>query len=269
MTDREPRLRCLSLGAGVQSTTMALMAAHGEIGPMPDAAIFADTGWEPKAVYEHLDRLEKALPFPVHRVSAGNIRDAIIVSKNPSGRFAAVPWFTSNGGMGRRQCTREYKVEPIARQQRALLGYRPRQRIPVGSAEVWIGISTDEAIRIKPSFKRWQINRWPLIEKGMSRRDCEAWLSARGWSAPKSACLGCPYHSDAQWRAIRDGSPEEWADVVEVDRLLRDGGTVRGMRHHQFMHRSLKPIGEVDLSTAEERGQGDLFGNECEGMCGV
>lgn len=28
------RLRALSLGAGVQSTTMALMAAQGEIGPM-------------------------------------------------------------------------------------------------------------------------------------------------------------------------------------------------------------------------------------------
>lgn len=31
--------RALSLGAGVQSTTLALMAAHGEIGPMPDCAI--------------------------------------------------------------------------------------------------------------------------------------------------------------------------------------------------------------------------------------
>jgi hypothetical protein len=41
----------LSLGAGVQSTTLALMAAHGEVGPMPDCAIFADTCWEPKAVY--------------------------------------------------------------------------------------------------------------------------------------------------------------------------------------------------------------------------
>jgi hypothetical protein len=28
----------------VQSTTLALMAAHGEIGPMPDCAIFADAG---------------------------------------------------------------------------------------------------------------------------------------------------------------------------------------------------------------------------------
>lgn len=69
------RLRVLSLGAGVQSTTLALMAAHGEIGPMPDCAIFADTGWEPQAVYEYLEWLTSGnvLPFPVHIVSAGNI----------------------------------------------------------------------------------------------------------------------------------------------------------------------------------------------------
>ena len=46
------QLRVLSLGAGVQSTTLALMAAHGEIGPMPDCAIFADTGWEPRIPFE-------------------------------------------------------------------------------------------------------------------------------------------------------------------------------------------------------------------------
>ena len=47
-------LNVLSLGAGVQSSTLALMAAHGEIEPMPDCAIFADTGDEPKDVYEWL-----------------------------------------------------------------------------------------------------------------------------------------------------------------------------------------------------------------------
>jgi hypothetical protein len=35
-------LRVLSLGAGVQSTTLALMAAEGKL-PGLDAAIFADT----------------------------------------------------------------------------------------------------------------------------------------------------------------------------------------------------------------------------------
>ncbi len=51
--DKEPLIRILSLGAGVQSSTMALMADQGAFGKKPDAAIFADTGWEPEPVLEH------------------------------------------------------------------------------------------------------------------------------------------------------------------------------------------------------------------------
>lgn len=47
-------IHVLSLGAGVQSSTLAFLAAHGVVEPMPALAIFADTGWEPKAVYEWL-----------------------------------------------------------------------------------------------------------------------------------------------------------------------------------------------------------------------
>ena len=65
--------RFLSLGAGVQSSTLALMIAHGELEPV-EAAIFADTGWEPRKVYEWLDWLEQQLPFPVYRVQHGNLR---------------------------------------------------------------------------------------------------------------------------------------------------------------------------------------------------
>lgn len=88
------RLRAISLCAGVQSTTLALMAAHGEIGPMPDCAIFADTGWEPRAVYDHLAWLMsgKVLPFPAHIVSAGNIRDELAGAAD-GGRWASIPAF--------------------------------------------------------------------------------------------------------------------------------------------------------------------------------
>lgn len=56
MSESKP-LHIISLGAGVQSTTLALMAAGGGLTPMPDCAIFADTGEEPSAVYRHLDWL--------------------------------------------------------------------------------------------------------------------------------------------------------------------------------------------------------------------
>src|SRR3974390_579659 len=101
-------LSIISLGAGVQSTTMALMAAHGEITPMPDCAIFADTQWEPKIVYSHLDWLcsGNVLPFPVYRVTAGDLRQAAIDRSKPSsGRIAAIPWHikmpNGDGAMGR------------------------------------------------------------------------------------------------------------------------------------------------------------------------
>jgi hypothetical protein len=46
----KPDLRVLSLGAGVQSSTVLFKMLEGEI-PMADVSIFADTGNEPKAVY--------------------------------------------------------------------------------------------------------------------------------------------------------------------------------------------------------------------------
>lgn len=260
-------LRVLSLGAGVQSTTLALMAAHGEIDPMPDCAIFADTGWEPKAVMEHLLWLssDNVLPFPVYIVSAGNIRKDALARSNTTGqRFAAIPWYmkmpNGDNAMGRRQCTAEYKLRPLQRKVVELLGGKR----PKAGAEMWIGISTDEIQRMKDSRVQYIVNRWPLIECRMNRNDCLKWLERRGYSAPKSSCIGCPFHKDEQWRAL---TPEEFADAVEVDRAIRNQS---GFRGEQFMHRSLKPLDEVDLSTAADRGQIEFgFLQECEGMCGV
>lgn len=245
-------MRILSLGAGVQSTTLALMAAKGEIEP-PQYAIFADTGWEPKAVYEHLDKLIVALPFPVHVVSNGNLREALL-----SGGFTAAPFYTPTG-MGARQCTYQYKLRPLQKEVRRLLGEPVRKK----QADMLIGISLDEAQRMKPSRVKYINNVWPLIDLGMTRRDCLAWLEKAGWSSPKSSCLGCPFKNNRQWRELFDGDAEEWMDTVAMDYALREKGV------QQYMHRSLKPLDEVDLSTWEERGQPDLFGMECEGMCGV
>jgi len=270
----EPRLRIISLGAGVQSTTLALMAAHGEIGPMPDGAIFADTGWEPQPVYEHLRWLttDNVLPFPVYILSNGDLRQNILTRHSErSERFLTVPYFTSGGGMGRRQCTSHYKIEPIQQKVRALLGLRPRQKTPKGLfAEMWLGISTDEMQRMKEAGTSYQRNRFPLIEARMSRRDCLRWLERNGYpTPPKSSCIGCPFHSDAMWRDMRDRDPTAWADAVLVDRKMREVPS-KGMNELEFMHRSLKPLDQVDLSTPAERGQGEFgFLQECDGYCGT
>jgi hypothetical protein len=268
-------INIVSLGAGVQSTVMALMAARGEIEPFPDAMIFADTQFEPQGIYEHLNWIEGEVTrmtngrLPLYRVTAGSIKDDHLNGMNTTGqRFASMPLFTEGGGMGRRQCTQEYKIAPIRKQIRALLGVDFGKRVPKGTKAVsWIGISVDEAVRMKPSRDKWCENRWPLIEKRMSRGDCKAWFNRAypGRTLSKSACIVCPFKNNTEWRALKNGDPESWRQAVEFDAAVRSSGT----SEQQFAHRSLKPLSEVDLSTPEDHGQGTLWGNECEGMCGI
>lgn len=266
-------LQIISLGAGVQSSTMALMAAAGEITPMPDAAIFADTGCEPAAVYTWLDWLEMQLPFPVYRVMHKDGLKQNIIDSVAGGRFAGAPFYTETDnaieGQLRRQCTREFKIEPIRQKARQLLGLKKGER--AGKQVLvsqWIGISSDEAIRMKPTQDAWIENRWPLIERGMSRWGCLEWMQRNGYPSPtKSACTFCPYHDDGLWRDMKLNDPVSFAEAVSVDEMIRGG--VRGTTPKLYLHRSLQPLSEIDFSNAEDMGQGSLFGDECEGMCAV
>jgi hypothetical protein len=307
-------LRILSLGAGVQSTTVLLMALAGEIEPI-DAAIFADTGWEPAAVYTHLERLEAhsiAAGVPVHRVTAGNIREdhadpqgAHLFIRTPRTRAdylgrarAFMPFFIhypiggpfdlkgvqamhlgdveevegpTRAGKTGRKCTATYKIEPVERKIRDLLGLVPRQRWPLEHSVTQVfGISWDETQRMRDSSRPAVRNDYPLVDRRMTRSDCHGWLADHGWDAPRSACIGCPFHRNDEWRNIRDNAPEEWADAVDFDRQFRarqEAGLV-AMDGKPFLHDSRVPLDEALIDEVDD-GQLSLFGNECEGFCGV
>lgn len=127
-------LRVISLGVGWQSTVMALMAARGDIGPMPDCAIFADTGDEKRATYRYLDWLEGQLPFPVRRVRRFPITLAEhtirVFSTGEGGKFTP-PFHTKNPrGMLPIQCSKEFKTRAIITACREMLGLVPLQRGP-------------------------------------------------------------------------------------------------------------------------------------------
>lgn len=270
----EPRLRVISLGAGVQSTTLALMAAHGEVGPMPDCAIFADTGWEPTPVYEHLDWLSSGnvLPFPVHRVrrqgaDLGTIALEIAEGKRPLRGNLLPPLYTSNPtGMLPKQCSKEFKTRVIARTIRDLIGMAPRQRVKDVVVEQWMGISSDEISRMKEAEQAWIRNRWPLIERRMRREHCIRWLRAHDYPIPpKSACIFCPFTDNERWKDVLR-HPVDGPKVLAFDKAMR-GVVPKG---EAFLHRQFKPLDAVDLSTSAERGQFEFgFLSECEGSCGV
>jgi len=63
--------------------------------------------------------------------------------------------------------------------------------------------------------------------------------------------------------------PASFADAVNVDEALRSNGVMGTFKAVPYIHRSCKPLAEVDLRTNSEVGQPDLFNNDCEGMCGV
>ncbi|MCO1575912.1 hypothetical protein M8C13_09095 [Crossiella sp. SN42] len=274
-----PALRLLSLGAGVQSTAVLLLACEGAIPPF-DYALFADTGWEPAAVYANLQRLREHATrhgIPVVTVSAGDIRlDAL----DPAHRFISMPLHVLNPdgtcGLARRQCTREYKITPLKRAARALLGYPHPRRVPRGVyAEQAIGISTDELTRAKDSGLAYLHNTFPLIDLGWDRSRCQDYLAERGFAeTAKSACLGCPFHGNAGWRWIRDHDPQGWREAVAFDKAIRHGhpgthASGRPQRGEYFLHRSCRPLDQVDLDaphrdnhrlnvgTAEDQGDPD------------
>ena len=261
-----PALRVLSLGAGVQSTVLAIQSATGILEPL-DAAIFADTGWEPQAVYDHLNRLEAEVlapaGIPLHRVRSteGGIRNDAL---DPDHRFASMPLFVKgpNGelGMARRQCTSEYKLKPIKQQVRQLLGYPHPTPVPRGLyAEQWVGISTDEFHRAKDADVKYARNRFPLLELNLSRRDCLRIPHQHGFqTTPKSACIGCPFHGNRQWRDLRDNHPDEWADAVAFDHAIRSAranAQNQDLRDNMFLHASRVPLDQapIDKVTQTER----------------
>ena len=279
-------LRVLNLGAGVQSTSIYLMMIDGLL-PKADMAIFADCGDEPKAVYEHLAFLQTLPGTPIEIVSAGNLGDNLSSGVNSTGqRFVSIPSFMSNEddgnntGIGRRQCTSEYKIHPIESRIRVLAGGEKGKRLPKDVTVTQIfGLSFDKPKRVArvrglyEGRKNW-LAEFPLFDEFMTRADCESYLEQRlpGRKVPRSACVFCPYRSDEEWLYLKTTDPEGFARAVQVDYAIRNpaSASTRGLNAKQYLHRSCQPLDLVQLNPKPPSKQTLMnWSNfDCEGMCG-
>ena len=299
------RYDILNLGAGVQSTTLYLLACEGEL--KFDFAIFADTQSEPKAVYRHLEWLKTQSldaggrgPKILVR-TGGNLKNDLLrvvpaaQQQKKIGRFASIPAFTApphenrpadydakrQAGRVQRQCTKDYKSMVCERCiRREILGLRPKQRLPAGWTRVYqyFGISADEAgraTRIATIFddkkKGWARPVFPLLERRWSRVDCRAWLEDRvPHDVPRSACTFCPFKDDTEWARQKAEDPEAWREAVEVDAALRheDCRAGKGLNDKLYLHRLCIPLEMVDLSHAQPASLDPMTTGECLGMCG-
>lgn len=276
-------LTYLSLGAGVQSSALLVCSALGLHGvPKADVAIFADTQGEPGYVYDYLELL-KAFGakhgIAVETVTQGDLGgDFVAAIRGERKRASSIPCFsvTDNASRGDpifRDCTRDYKLIPIFRRVRELLGAKKGGRV-TGKALAMIGISVDEYQRMKPSRKPWIVNSWPLVDARLTREACVRIVREAGLPTPlKSACVFCPYHDDRYWAWLKREHPSEFEAAVIFDMAIRDG-RAKGVKGRLYLHQSGRPLGEIDFASLAEKREGmplfeAQFTNECEGMCGV
>lgn len=326
----------VSFGAGVQSTALLTLAGEGLI-PFPKHWVFANPKAETEQTYAHLDRCRDYLAKHGREltvVSAGDIyHEAIEFAQRRANsevsRYASIPLFVQNNdgseGVLPRQCTTEYKIEPLdAIRRREVLGLKPRQHAPKEPAvNVWIGISADEQHRANAAGKwrnetaeigtdllgdpitvkrrvwepiKWQVKVFPLLGlaimpnrtrvrderfdacEGWDRDDCLNWLKrVWPWPVPRSACVFCPYRSNAEWAAMKANDPADFAKAVEFDATIREAYRVGPDRRGHlagvpYVHRSRVPLDQVDFTASpgvKRRGCGGLFDQEPDGICGV
>jgi len=255
-------MKVISLGWGVQSFTLAAMAALGELDPV-DAVIHSDTRHEKQGTYKFA---EKWTPWLVeHAVNVVTVYNEDLAAADVYGGVY-VPAFTSNGktdGQLRRQCTDRWKLRPM---RKWLQDHRQGEIV-----EQWLGISLDEAHRVRQPDVKYLTNRHPLIERMMTRNACKTWLLSNGLEVPpKSSCTFCPYNNRDGWRQVKQNI-DDWAEAIATDKAIRE------MRppFDLFIHPARIPLDEVDLRTPQEKGQleldwdDEIFESCPEGVCGV
>lgn len=175
----------LSFGAGVQTTALLVLIATGRW-PRPDRILFSDTGTEHTETYAYLGEisgpyarehgLEIIVLGPDWRTKHYH---ADLETYCLEHRMLPGTWV--------RWCTDRYKVAPMIRFLKRIMGATSANPV-----ESWIGISADEQRRAKLSSDPLEVKRYPLIELGLSRQDCEAIIRDAGLPVPpKSGCWFC------------------------------------------------------------------------------
>ena len=276
-------MKILSCGAGMQSSALHLMSCENALAkirgeppvwpqvPIYDISIFCDLGFEPPWVKKQVEFLANAghscgvplviLDSPLYTDFMENFGER---------RTISIPWWTikEDGHKSKmpRNCTIDYKVELISKYVRwELLGYKKGQRLreeDKKAHEMHMGFSAEESRRCKESPNPMFVNKFPLVEMGLTRADHFAYIKdVWGLETKASACSFCPFHKNYFFKFLRENEPEQYAQVVGVDELLRDKNPKPPMDSDLFISRSRKRL--MDLTDE------DCNDAECFEYCGM
>ena len=200
----------ISYGGGVQSTALVVLAVLE--GWDVDEIVHVDlVDAESPATREYVVRFREWL-----RREYG--RDVTVIERNmywdmlDNPAFTPVPWHGRRERfMLKRQCTREYKVAPLARYL--------YDRYPAGRIGLMLGISVDEYHRMRDSSAARIEHVYPLVDRRLTRWQCRDIIERAGLVVPwKSSCWFCPYRSiRSQWALV-----QRYPDLAGMAQALED-----------------------------------------------
>lgn len=238
------RTEVWSCGGGTQSGAIATLIRSGRL-PRPDFAFMTDTGREKSSTWPFVDGFIRptlaAVGLELTIVNAADFTDHLdIIYTGGSGeRTMLLPGFTTLGGqVGKLSpfCSGKWKRD---------VGERWMRSIGIKEARNWIGISRDEARRIRAQHRGWLALWYPLIfEVPMWRSGCVELIRAQGWQGdiPHSACWMCPNQSDSEWLDMRLHQPQDFAAACELE------ADARKEDPHFYLHPRCIPLAEVDFT---------------------
>ncbi|WP_044294512.1 phosphoadenosine phosphosulfate reductase family protein [Robinsoniella peoriensis] len=241
---RKDKLYVASLSGGKDSTAMVLRLIE-EKWPL-DLILFCDTGLEFPQMYEHIRKLEQSIPVPIVWLKEEKGFEYYFLHHQPKRKNQNLVGKSgfSWAGPRNRWCTSTLKVRVI---ERYLSGLRKDYEIVQ-----YIGIAADEPQRVREY-------RYPLVEWGMTEKNCLEYCYERGydWSGlyrlfSRVSCWCCPLQGLEELRTLRREFPQLWkqllewesktwrnfradysADELEIrfhfeEERLRDGKSIRG-----------------------------------------
>jgi hypothetical protein len=202
----------ISYGGGVQSTALVVLSLSEQW--RVDEIVHVDLmDAESPATREYVARFREWLQREHGRditvIERNMYRDML---DNPG--FTPVPWRIADGSaMLSRQCTRQYKVQPL---QRYLY-----DRYPGDCIRLMLGISVDEFHRMRDSSAARIEHVYPLVDARLTRWQCREIIERAGLAVPsKSSCWFCPYRTPGSQLVLLQHYPQlrEMADALE-DRI--------------------------------------------------
>lgn len=216
------RIQVWSSGGGTQSAALAALICKGEL--CPDISVIVDTEREVQQTWNYHDSIIvpalAKVGVTLHRVPkskytsvdiwGGKDGDTLLIPafQNKTGEQGKLPAFCSN----------EWKVRVVQR--------FCNEMMQGGKAgfDLWLGISRDEADRMRVGHTgKWQYKH-PLIDDGrlMSRQDCRALVRSMGWpDPPRSRCWMCPNQGPAEWADLDQNYPIDAAKAKDFEAQIQ------------------------------------------------